>query len=92
MFFTPRAPKSRRTWRVLAARHVAGLTNLLNEVQRPHTIDAARNLPTPQLLPRSLSPQKLAVLFMPSPYHLQGLLLSRMLLDYAAEMFMKHAV
>jgi hypothetical protein len=46
---------------------VAGLTNLLNQVQRPHAINAARNLPAPQLLLLSVPPQKFAVLFMPSP-------------------------
>src|SRR5215470_20386977 len=46
---------------------VAGLTNLLNEVLWPHPIDAARNLPAPQLLPWSVSPQRLDELFMPSP-------------------------
>ena len=46
---------------------VAGLTNLLYEVQRPHTTNAARNLPAPQLLPWNLSPQKLNALFMPFP-------------------------
>src|ERR1043165_1372442 len=50
---------------------VAGLTNLLNQVLWPHRIDAARNLPAPQLLPWSVPPQKLGELFMPSPLSAQ---------------------
>src|SRR5579863_10659000 len=66
-----RSPLSHpRSLRPYGDASVAGLTNLLNEVLWPHRIDAARNLPAPQFLPWSLSPQNLAELFMPSPYFL----------------------